>query len=95
MSTDPLLTVEQIKGTVMLNDLQGAGPQVDHLKPIRSVPIHQTTNYQNVLPLCSAFNHSVNIHHQHALMMNPVSAKKMVMLLQEAYPARPKVGEYN
>ena len=29
---------------------------------------------------------------QHALMMNPVSAKKMVMLLQEAYPARPKVG---
>jgi len=43
----------QIKGTVMLNDLQGAGPQ-------------------------------------HALMMNPVSAKKMVMLLQEAYPARPK-----
>jgi len=43
----------QVKGTVMLNDLQGAGPQ-------------------------------------HALMMNPVSAKKMVMLLQEAYPARPK-----
>ena len=28
-------------------------------------------------------------------MMNPVSAKKMVMLLQEAYPARPKVDEYN
>ena len=47
------------------------------------------------MSLCSAFNHSVIIHHQHALMMNPVSAKKMVMLLQEAYPARPKVGEYN
>ena len=32
---------------------------------------------------------------QHALMMNPVSAKKMVMVLQEAYPARPKVNECN
>ena len=31
MSTDPLLNVKQIKGTVMLNDLQGAGPQVYYL----------------------------------------------------------------
>ena len=38
--------------------------------------------------------HSVH-YAQHALMMNPVSAKKMVMLLQEAYPARPKVDEQN
>ena len=45
MSTNPfpLFNVEQIKGTVMLNDLQGAGPQVYYLKAIRSVRIHQTT----------------------------------------------------
>ena len=51
-------------------------------------------NHQTWLSSCGQSTSKISFFHfpsQHALMMNPVSAKKMVMLLQEAYPARPKV----
>ena len=33
-----------------------------------------------------------NVTPQHALMFNPVMAKKGVTIFQEAYPSRPKVS---
>ena len=83
----------------MLNDLQGAGPQVGASlsqislytrQPINRMRPNDATDKGIYCSHTFCFHHSVH-YNQHALMMNPVSAKKMVMLLQEAYPARPKV----
>ena len=59
-----------------------------------TLPVHDDGKKVFSSPAYSDDDFDDGLDPQHALMMNPVSAKKMVMLLQEAYPARPKVQRF-